>query len=105
MELGEPDASGRRKPVAVPGSEHVIPIEIAIVAIGQGPNPLLTRTATDLAVDRHGHIQVDPETGKTNLPGIYAGGDIVTGAATVIEAAGAGQKAARAIDRYLRGEE
>ena len=102
MELGEPDASGRRKPVPVAGSEHVIPIEIAIIAIGQGPNPLLTRTARELSVDRWGHVQADPETGQTNLPGVFAGGDIVTGAATVIEAMGAGQKAARAIDRYLR---
>jgi len=104
MELAEPDASGRRKPVPVPGSEHVIPIEIAIVAIGQGPNPLLTRTAQGLAVDKWGHIQADAATGQTNLPGVFAGGDIVTGAATVIEAMGAGQKAARAIDKYLRGE-
>ncbi|NLH49862.1 MAG: NADPH-dependent glutamate synthase [Myxococcales bacterium] len=102
MQLGEPDASGRRRPVAVPGSEHVIPIQIAIIAIGQGPNPLLTRSTPHLATNKWGNIVADPETGATNLPGVFAGGDIVTGAATVILAMGAGKKAARAIDEYLR---
>jgi glutamate synthase (NADPH/NADH) small chain len=101
MELGEPDASGRRRPVPVANSEHVIPIEIGIVAIGQGPNPLLTRSAKNLATSKWGNILADPETGQTNLPGVFAGGDIVTGAATVILAMGAGQKAARAIHAYL----
>ncbi|HPM75772.1 MAG TPA: NADPH-dependent glutamate synthase [bacterium] len=104
MELGEPDASGRRRPTAVEGSEHIIPVEIAIIAIGQGPNPLLTRTTENLATTRWGNIIADPDTGATNLPGVFAGGDIVTGAATVILAMGAGKNAADAIDRYLRGE-
>jgi glutamate synthase (NADPH/NADH) small chain len=103
MELGEPDASGRRRPVAIPGSEYVVPVQVAIVAIGQGPNPLLTRATKDLALNRHGNIVADAETGATSLQGVYAGGDIVTGAATVILAMGAGKKAARAIDRYLTG--
>jgi glutamate synthase (NADPH/NADH) small chain len=101
MELGEPDASGRRRPVPIAGSEHVIPCEIAIVAIGQGPNPLLTRSAKELATNKWGNITADPETGATNLPGVYAGGDIVTGSATVIEAMGAGRKAAAAMHEYL----
>ena len=101
MVLGEPDASGRRRPVPVPDTEHVIPVEIAIIAIGQGPNPLLTRATPDLATSKWGHIIADPETGATNIPGVYAGGDIVTGAATVILAMGAGKNAARAIDAFL----
>jgi len=103
MELGEPDDSGRRRPVPIKGSEHVIPVDIAIIAIGQGPNPLLTRATKELALNKWGNIIADPETGQTNLPGVYAGGDIVTGAATVILAMGAGKKAARAMDAYLRG--
>jgi glutamate synthase (NADPH) small chain len=104
MELGEPDASGRRRPTPVAGSEHIIPIEIGIVAIGQGPNPLLTRSAPTLATNKWGNITADPATGQTNLPGVFAGGDIVTGAATVILAMGAGQKAARAMHAYMMGE-
>jgi len=104
MELGEPDASGRRRPVPVAGSEHIIPIEIGIVAIGQGPNPLLTRSAPTLATNKWGNITADAATGRTNLPGVFAGGDIVTGAATVILAMGAGQKAARAMHAYMMGE-
>jgi glutamate synthase (NADPH/NADH) small chain len=103
MELGEPDASGRRRPVPVAGSEHVIAIDIAVIAIGQGPNPLLTRSAKKLATTKWGNILADPDTGATNIPGVFAGGDIVTGAATVILAMGAGKKAARAIDNYLKG--
>ncbi len=101
MELGEPDASGRRRPVPVPGSEHVIPIDQLVMAIGNGANPLLSKSWPELVVDKHGHIPVD-EKGMTNVPGVFAGGDIVTGAATVIEAMGAGKKAAKAIDDYLR---
>lgn len=100
MELGEPDASGRRKPVAVPGSEFVLPVDIAIVAIGQGPNPLITKTTPDLATNKWGNIIAD-EAGKTSKEGVYAGGDVVTGAATVIKAMGAGREAAKSIHEYL----
>lgn len=102
MELGEPDASGRRRPIEMKGSEHVIPVEVVIVAIGQGPNPILTSNAEGLELRKSGNIQADPETGKTSLKGVFAGGDIVTGAATVILAMGAGRKAAAAIDEYLK---
>jgi len=102
MELGEPDASGRRRPIAIKGSEHVIDVEVVIVAIGQGPNPILTKTTKGLEVNKHGNIMADPETGKTSRKGVFAGGDIVTGAATVILAMGAGKKAAAAIDQYLK---
>ncbi|MCC8179383.1 MAG: NADPH-dependent glutamate synthase, partial [Planctomycetes bacterium] len=100
MELGEPDASGRRRPVKIEGSEHIIPCDQLIVAIGNGPNPILTNTFPELQLDKRGNIPVD-ETMMTNIPGVFAGGDIVTGAATVIEAMGAGKKAAAAIDKYL----
>ncbi len=103
MELGEPDASGRRRPVEVKGSEHVIPCDLLIVAIGNGPNPILTKSFPTLALDKRGNIPVD-EAMMTNIGGVFAGGDIVTGAATVIEAMGAGKKAAAAIDEYLRSE-
>ncbi|MCJ7642947.1 MAG: NADPH-dependent glutamate synthase, partial [Candidatus Aminicenantes bacterium] len=102
MELGEPDASGRRKPIPIEGSEHVIDVDMVIMAIGQGPNPLLTSTTPDLALTKWGNIIADPETCKTNKKGVFAGGDIVTGAATVILAMGAGKKAAKAIDDYLK---
>ncbi|MCX6090121.1 MAG: NADPH-dependent glutamate synthase [Candidatus Atribacteria bacterium] len=101
MELGEPDESGRRRPVPVPGSEFVIPVDTLVVAIGQGPNPLLLETLPDLQLNRRGYIVIDEETGATSIPGVFAGGDIVTGAATVISAMGAGKKAARSIDHYL----
>ncbi len=104
MELGEPDDSGRRRPVPIEGSEHVVPVDVVIIAIGQGPNPLLTRQTRDLGTNKNGNIIADPETGQTNLKGVFAGGDIVTGAATVILAMGAGRNAARAINAYLRGE-
>lgn len=103
MELGEPDDSGRRRPVPIKGSEHVIKVDEFIVAIGQGPNPILTRDWSELELDKRGNIPVD-ETQMTNIPGVFAGGDIVTGAATVIEAMGAGKKAARSIDEYLKGK-
>jgi glutamate synthase (NADPH/NADH) small chain len=102
MELGESDASGRRKPIPIEGSEHVIDVDMVIMAIGQGPNPLLTSATPDLALTKWGNIIADPETCKTNKKGVFAGGDIVTGAATVILAMGAGKKAAKAIDDYLR---
>ncbi len=100
MELCEVDQSGRRRPNPLAGSEFEIPVDTVIMAIGTGANPLLTGTATGLAL-RRGYIEADPETGKTSIPGVYAGGDIVTGAATVISAMGAGRKAARAIHEYL----
>lgn len=102
MELGEPDESGRRRPVPVPGSEFVIPADTVVVAIGQGPNPLLLETIKGLALNKRGYIVADPETGATSLRGVFAGGDIVTGAATVISAMGAGKRAARAIDRFFK---
>ena len=101
MELGEPDLSGRRRPVPVPGSEFTIDCDLAVVAIGNDPNPLLRRALPELKLGRTGTIEIDPETGATSIPGVFAGGDITTGAATVIEAMGAGKKAARGIDRYL----
>jgi glutamate synthase (NADPH/NADH) small chain len=102
MELGEPDASGRRKPIPVQGSEHVTDVDMVIMAIGQGPNPLLTSTTPDLALTKYGNIVADLETGKTSKKGVFAGGDIVTGGATVILAMGAGKKAAKSIDAYLK---
>ncbi|MDQ7006056.1 MAG: NADPH-dependent glutamate synthase [Acidobacteriota bacterium] len=101
MELGEPDASGRRRPVPVEGSEFDTEIDIAVVAIGNGSNPLLTQATADLETNKWGNIVADPKTGRTTKRGVFAGGDIVTGAATVILAAGAGRKAANAIDEYL----
>ncbi len=101
MELGEPDASGRRRPVEKKGSNHIIDVDVVIVAIGQGPNPILTHNAPGLNLRRTGNIEADPETGRTSKKGVFAGGDIVTGAATVILAMGAGRKAAASIDEYL----
>jgi glutamate synthase (NADPH/NADH) small chain len=103
MELGEPDASGRPRPVPMEGSEYVVELESLIIGIGQSPNPLLTKCTDELEVDRKGRILVDPETTMTSIPGVFAGGDIVTGAATVILAMGAGKRAGYHIDRYLRG--
>ena len=100
MELGEADTSGRRSPVAVKDSNHVLEVDEVVMAIGQGPNPLISQTTPDLAVNKRGNIVAD-ENGATSMPGVYAGGDIVTGAATVISAMGAGKKAAAAIDEYL----
>jgi len=101
MELGEPDESGRRKPVPVAGSNHVLDVDMIIMAIGQGPNPLLTLTTPDLRLTKWGNIVADEETGKTSRRGVFAGGDIVSGAATVILAMGAGKKAAMSIHQYL----
>lgn len=102
MKLGEPDDSGRRRPIPVEGSEFNIEIDVVVMAIGQGPNPLLTSTAPHLNLTRWGNIEAEPVTGKTNVKGVFAGGDIVTGAATVILAMGAGKSAAVAIDEYIR---
>jgi glutamate synthase (NADPH/NADH) small chain len=102
MELGEPDASGRRAPVPVPGSEYELPIRMAVIALGTSANPLVQSTTPDLRTDRRGYIAADPETLRTSKPGVFAAGDIVTGAATVILAMAAGRKAARSIEEYLR---
>ncbi|HMK62724.1 MAG TPA: FAD-dependent oxidoreductase, partial [Acidimicrobiales bacterium] len=101
-ELGEPDESGRRRPVPVPGSEFTIEADLVVVALGTNPNPLVPHTTSGLDVDPHGCIVADPQTGATSRPGVFAGGDIVTGAATVILAMGAGRKAATAIHEYLQ---
>lgn len=101
MELGEPDASGRRKPIAVPSSNFILEVDTVIMAIGQGPNPLVQQTTPGLEVDRRGNIMAD-ENGQTSKEGVFAGGDIVTGAATVILAMGAGKKAAVAIHEYIQ---
>lgn len=101
-ELGEPDESGRRRPVPVPGSEFTIEADLVVIALGTNPNPLVPHSTYGLDVDSHGCIVADPETGATSREGVYAGGDIVTGAATVILAMGAGRKAATAIHEYLR---
>ncbi|MBL9137784.1 MAG: NADPH-dependent glutamate synthase [Verrucomicrobiales bacterium] len=102
MELGEPDASGRRSPVPVAGSEHLMPLQVAIIAIGNRGNPLVQSTTPDLATTKRGYIVADAQSLKTSKHGVFAGGDIVTGGATVILAMGAGRKAAHAIDDYLR---
>ena len=104
MELGEPDASGRRRPIAKEGSEFTLDVDTVIVAIGNSPNPLIKNTTPGLTVGRKGEITADPETGATSKPGVFAGGDAVTGAATVILAMGAGKKAAAAIDEYLKNK-
>ncbi len=102
MELGEPDSSGRRRPVPIEGSEYDVPLDNVIMGIGQGPNPLVTKSTEGLQLNRWGNIVVDEETMMTSIPGVFAGGDIVTGAATVILAMGAGKKAAAGIDDYLK---
>jgi glutamate synthase (NADPH/NADH) small chain len=103
MELGPPDESGRRRPIPIKGSEFLMDVDTVIVAIGRTPNPIIQRTTEGLKVTRWGTILAD-EKGKTSLEGVYAGGDIVTGEATVISAMGAGKKAARAIHEYLMGK-
>lgn len=102
MELGEPDASGRRRPVEKADSAFVLDVDCVIMAIGTSPNPLIKSTTHGLETQKWGGIIVEEETGLTSRPGVYAGGDAVTGAATVILAMGAGKTAARAIDQYLR---
>jgi glutamate synthase (NADPH/NADH) small chain len=101
MQLGEPDKSGRRSPVAIPGSEFVLECDVVVVAIGTRANPLLTATCPELKLNKRGNIEAG-ENGMTSLPGVFAGGDIVRGAATVILAMGDGKKSAQAIDDYLR---
>jgi glutamate synthase (NADPH/NADH) small chain len=101
MELGEPDASGRRRPVPIEGSEFVIPADVVVVSIGNGPNPLVPRSTPAIQTNKWGNILADPDTAKTSMKGVWAGGDIVLGAATVILAMGEGRKAARSIHEYL----
>lgn len=101
MELGEPDDSGRRRPIPIEGSEFIMDVDTAVIAIGQTPNPLIQRTTEGLETTRWGTIVVQDETMATTKKGVYAGGDVVSGAATVISAMGAGKKAARSIHKYL----
>ena len=101
MELGEPDESGRRRPIPIKGSEFRLECDLGVVAIGAGANPLLPTTTPGLELNKRGYIVADLETGKTTKPGVWAGGDIVTGSATVILAMGAGRKAANSIHEYL----
>jgi glutamate synthase (NADPH/NADH) small chain len=101
MELGEPDESGRRSPIPKKGSTFTLKVDTVIIAIGNRPNPIISKTTQGLNIGRHGEILVDPATGKTSKVGVFAGGDIVSGSATVIEAMGAGRRSAIAIHRYL----
>ncbi|MGB5232066.1 MAG: NADPH-dependent glutamate synthase [Desulfoprunum sp.] len=101
MELGEPDASGRRRPIPIKGSEYLVDCDLCIVAVGSGANPLLTSETSDMQLNKWGYIVTDTATGKTTKKGVWAGGDIVTGAATVILAMGAGRQAANSIHNYL----
>jgi len=103
MKLGEPDDSGRRRPIPIPNSEQTIKIDTALVAIGQSPNPLIPQTVKGIKMGKWGNIDTD-DSGRTSIPGLFAGGDIATGAATVILAMGAGKRAARAIDKYVKSE-
>lgn len=105
MELSEPDESGRRKPVPVKNSEYIIDCDLAVIAVGSGANPILARKEPGIALSKYGYIVADPITGKTSKRAVWAGGDIVTGQATVIEAMGAGRRAADSIDDYLSGGE
>lgn len=102
MELGEPDASGRRRPVAVEGSNFVLDVDTVVMSIGTSPNPLIRSTTKGLETNKKGCLIVNEDTNETTRQGIYAGGDAVTGAATVILAMGAGKKAAESIDDYLK---
>jgi glutamate synthase (NADPH/NADH) small chain len=102
MELGEPDSSGRRRPVPIEGSEWVMEVDTVVVAIGNKPNPLVPQTTSELEVTKWGTVVVEDHTMQTSMPGVYAGGDIVSGAATVILAMGQAKIASRAIDHYLR---
>ena len=101
MELGEPDASGRRSPVPIENSEFIMPVDAIIVAIGNSPNPLIPDNTPGLQITKKGTIVADEATGKTTLDKVWAGGDVVSGAATVISAMGAGRRAARSIIEYL----
>jgi glutamate synthase (NADPH/NADH) small chain len=100
-ELGEPDASGRRRPVPIEGSNFGIPADVVVIAIGQSPNPMIPNTTSGLETGRYGNIVVDQQTMKTSRKGVFAGGDVATGGATVILAMGQGKIASQAIDDYL----
>ncbi len=104
MDLGEPDDSGRRRPVPKEGSNFTLDVDLVVVSIGTGANPIITGTVPNLELNKWGYIVADPETGKTSREGVYAGGDIVTGSATVILAMGAGRNSSRAIHEYLMGK-
>jgi len=104
MELGKPDQSGRRRPIPIEGSEFQIDLDTVIVAIGEEPETEFLKGLPDLDVTERGSIKVNPETTATNIEGVFAGGDVVTGANTVVEAMSAGKLAAVMIDKYLRGE-
>mgnify|MGYP000240743842 FL=1 len=104
MELGEPDASGRRRPVEIPGSEYEMDVDTVIMSLGTSPNPLISSTTKGLDINKRRCIVAEEETGKTSKDGVYAGGDAVTGAATVILAMGAGKAGARGIDEYLKNK-
>jgi glutamate synthase (NADPH/NADH) small chain len=101
MELGEPDASGRRRPVAVEGSEFLLDVDTVIYALGTTANPIIKQTTPGLKVNKWGYIEIDERTGMTSISGLFAGGDIVTGAATVILAMGAGKRAAKGMLEYM----
>jgi glutamate synthase (NADPH/NADH) small chain len=102
MQLGAPDADGRRRPIAIPGSEFILPAHVVIIGVGTTANPLIQSTTPGLATNKRNYIVADPETMRTSKRGVFAGGDIVTGGATVILAMGAGRKAAKGIDEYLK---
>jgi len=104
MELGEPDASGRRRPVVIEGSEFEMDVDTVIMSLGTSPNPLISSTTKGLDINKRRCIVAEEETGKTSKDGVYAGGDAVTGAATVILAMGAGKAGARGIDDYLKNK-
>jgi glutamate synthase (NADPH/NADH) small chain len=104
MELGEPDASGRRRPIEIEGSEFVIDVDTVIMSLGTSPNPLISATTKGLDINKRKCIIAEESTGKTSKDGVYAGGDAVTGAATVILAMEAGRAGARGIDEYLSGQ-
>jgi glutamate synthase (NADPH/NADH) small chain len=104
MELGEPDASGRRRPIEKKGSEFTMDVDTVIMSLGTSPNPLIRSTTPGLETNKHGCIVTEGDEGKTSREGVYAGGDAVTGAATVIKAMGAGKAAAKAIDEYIQNK-
>lgn len=104
MELGEPDASGRRGVVEIPNSEFVIDCDAIVVSIGNRPNPLIPMTCKNLKTTKKGTLEINPNTLETSMKGVFAGGDVVSGAATVISAMGQAKKAALSINKYLRGE-
>ena len=104
MELGEPEASGRRSPIAIEGSEFVMDVDTVIMSLGTSPNPLISSTTKGLEVNKRGCIVATEETGASSREGVFAGGDAVTGAATVILAMGAGKKAAAGIHEYLQNK-